>query len=67
MTKEEILQHLQELKAIGFSYKGIAQQAGLRPQDIYDYMKRLTPMTRVHAALEKYFTKKGGLNDEHCS
>jgi hypothetical protein len=58
MTKEEILKHLHETKAIGLSYKGIAQQAGLRPQDIYDYMKRLTPMTRVHTALEKYFTKE---------
>ena len=58
MTKEEILQLLQQAKENGMSYKGIAQQAGLKPQDIYDYMKRLTPMARVHQALEKYFIKE---------
>lgn len=58
MTKEEIIIQIQELKTTGMSYKGIAQQAGLKPQDIYDYMKRLTPCARVHEALEKYFTKE---------
>lgn len=58
MTKEEIIIQIQSLKATGVSYKGIAQQAGLKPQDIYDYMKRLTPCARVHIALEKYFTKE---------
>lgn len=58
MTREEIITKIQELKATGFSYKGIAQQTNLKPQDIYDYMKRTTPMTRVHEALEKYFTKE---------
>lgn len=58
MTKEEILQRLQQEKDRGMSYKGIALQAGLKPQDIYDYMKRLTPMARIHQALEQYFTKE---------
>lgn len=58
MTKEKILQYLYEAKEKGISYKGIALQAGLKPQDIYDYMKRTTPMTRVHQALEQYFTKE---------
>lgn len=58
MTKEEILQRLKEERNKGMSYKGIAAQAGLKPQDIYDYIKRLTPMTRVHQALENYFTKE---------
>ena len=58
MTREEIITKIQELKAAGFSYKGIAQQAELKPQDIYDYMKRLTPCARIHEALEKYFTKE---------
>lgn len=58
MTKEEILQRIADAKAIGMSYKGIAQQAGLKPQDIYDYMKRITPMTRVHTTLENYFMKE---------
>lgn len=58
MTKEEILQCLQEEKNKGMSYKGIAAQADLKPQDIYDYMKRLTPCARIHEALEKYFTKE---------
>ena len=66
MTKEIIIIKLQELKAMGFSYKGIAQQAGLKPQDIYDYIRRPAPYARTHKALEKYFTK-GGLNNEHCS
>lgn len=59
MTKEEIIIQIQKLKTTGMSYKGIAQQAGLKPQDIYDYMKRLTPCARVHIALENYFTKEG--------
>ena len=58
MTKEEIVTKIQELKTIGFSYKGIAQQAGLKPQDIYDYMKRTTPCARIHQALEEYFAKE---------
>lgn len=58
MTREEILQQIQHMKDQGFSYKGIAQQAGLKPNDIYDYMKRLTPMTRIHTALENYFIKE---------
>lgn len=58
MTKEEILIALKEAKDKGVSYKGIALRAGLKPQDIYDYMKRLTPMSRVHQALENYFTKE---------
>ena len=57
MTKEEILYLLQQEKAKGMSYGGIARQAGLKPQDIYDYMKRLTPCARIHQALEKYFMK----------
>ena len=66
MTKESIIIKLQELKAMGFSYKGIAQQAGLKPQDIYDYIRRPTPYIRTHEALEKYF-QKGALNNEHSS
>ena len=66
MTKENIIIKLQELKAMGFSYKGIAQQTGLKPQDIYDYIRRPAPYARIHEALENYFTK-GGLNDEHGS
>lgn len=58
MTREEILKQIQHMKDKGFSYKGIAQQAGLKPNDIYDYMKRLTPMTRIHTALENYFIKE---------
>lgn len=58
MTREEIITKIQELKATGFSYKGIAQQAGLKPQDMYDYIKRITPCARIHEALEKYFTKE---------
>lgn len=58
MTKEEVLQYLQQEKERGMSYKGIALQAGLKPQDIYDYIKRTTPMTRVHQALEQYFIKE---------
>lgn len=58
MTKEEIVSKIQELKTIGMSYTGIARQAGLKPQDIYDYMKRLTPCARIHNALEQYFTKE---------
>lgn len=58
MTKQEILNQLQQEKAKGMSYKGIALQAGLKPQDLYDYMKRTTPMFRVHQTLENYFTKE---------
>ena len=58
MTKEEIIVKLKELKATGLSYQGIAQQTGLKVQDIYDFMRRPAPRTRIHIALEKYFTKE---------
>ena len=58
MTKEEILHLIQQEKEKGMSYKGIAQLAGLKAQDIYDYTKRTTPMTRIHNALEKYFIQE---------
>ena len=57
MTKEEIIVKLKELKATGFSYQGIAQQTGLKVQDIYDFMRRPAPRMRVHIALEEYFTR----------
>ena len=58
MTKEEVILCIQQLKATGLSYKGIAQQAGLKQRDVYDYISRPTPCKRIHEALEKYFTKE---------
>lgn len=61
MTREEIITYIQEQKAKGFSYKGLALQAGLKPQDIYDYIKRKQVTSgRIHSALETYI--KGGEN-----
>ena len=57
MTKEEVILCIQQLKTTGLSYKGIAQQAGLKQRDVYDYISRQTPCARIHQALEKYFTK----------
>lgn len=59
MTKEEMLNLLQEERKKGITYKGIALAAGIRVDDIYGYINRKGPGLRVHAALEKYFMKGG--------
>lgn len=61
MTKEEIIEHLINDRHHGIYYAKIAAEAGLKPQDIYDFMRstRARPLWRVAAALEEYYTNKG--------
>lgn len=57
MTKEEMLNLLQEERKKGLTYKTIAQLAGIKTDDLYGYVNRKGPGLRVHSALEQYFMK----------
>lgn len=59
MTKEQIIEYLTKDKHKGITYKKIAEGAGLKPQDIYDFIRNRNarPLYRVAAALEEYYTK----------
>lgn len=61
MTKEQIIECLTNDKHRGITYKKIAEGAGLKPQDIYDYVRpsNTRPLCRVAAALSDYYTKEG--------
>lgn len=54
MTREEILKELKILKEKGLSFKYIAAETGLKPQDIYDFAREYT---NTHKKLEEYLTK----------
>ena len=59
MTKEEMLNLLQEERKRGITYKQIAQAAGIKVDDLYGYINRKGPGLRVQAALEQYMMKGG--------
>ena len=57
MTKQEMLDLLQEERKKGMTYKQIAQVAGIKVDDLYGYINRKGPGLRVHMALEQYIAK----------
>jgi len=59
MTKQEMLDLLQEERKKGMTYKQIAQVAGIKVDDLYGYINRKGPGLRVHTALEQYIAKGG--------
>lgn len=55
MTREEIIIKLKELRARGYTYKGIALGAGLeKPDQLYKFLNRTAPAVEVMRLLENY-------------
>ena len=62
MTREEIVNKLKEMHANGYTYKGIAQAAGLETADqLYKFLNRAAPAKEVMRLLETYLRQ---LEDE---
>ena len=55
MTREEIINKLKEMRAKGYTYKGIALEAGLeKPDQLYKFINRDAPAREVMRLLETY-------------
>lgn len=58
MTREEIINKLKEMRAKGYTYKGIAQGAGLeKPDQLYKFLNRPAPAIEVMRLLETYLRR----------
>lgn len=61
MTREEIKNQLKELRAKGYTYKLIAQQAGLdSPDQLYKFLNRDAPALEVMERLEIFLRLVNG-------
>lgn len=61
MTREEIIFQLKEMRKKGYTYKGIAEDAGLDNADqIYKFINRPSPAYWVAQKLEAYLRKVNG-------
>ena len=64
MTREEIITQLKALREMGCTYRGIAQDAGLTPGQIYKFLNRDAPAKKVMLQLETYLRSLEGESDE---
>ena len=65
MTRDEIITQLKALREMGCTYRGIAQDAGLKnAAQLYKFLNRDAPAKKVMQQLETYLRALEGESNE---